>query len=62
MTNEKRRSQREKNANTLGLQRNAKVTEKGFQTSGFDNLNGNNRKDEGLGSKGWLGLKGYRCW
>lgn len=38
-----------KNANTLSLQRNAKVTEKGSQTSGFDNLNGNNRKDEGSG-------------
>lgn len=48
MTNEKRCSQR-KNANTLSLQRNAKVTEKGSQTSGFDNLNGNNKKDEGSG-------------
>lgn len=48
MTNEKRCSQR-KNANTLSLQRNAKVTEKGSQTSVFDNLNGNNRKDEGSG-------------
>lgn len=38
-----------KNANTLSLQRNAKVTEKGSQTSGFDSLNGNNRKDEGSG-------------
>lgn len=50
-----------KNANTLSLQRNAKVTEKGSPTSGFDNLNGNNRKDEGAGSKGWLGVKGCRC-
>lgn len=30
----------EKNANTFSLQRNAKVTAKGFQTSGFDNRNG----------------------
>lgn len=40
---------REKNANTLSLQRNAKVTEKGSQTSGFDDINGNDRKDEGWG-------------
>lgn len=39
----------EKNANTFSQQRNAKVTGKGFQTSGFDNLNGNNRRDESLG-------------
>lgn len=53
---------REKSANTLSLQRNAKVTEKGSQTSRFDNLNGNNRKDEGSGEKGGLGMKGGRCW
>jgi hypothetical protein len=38
-----------KNANTLSLQRNTKVIEEGSRTSGFDNTNGNNRKDEGSG-------------
>jgi len=36
---------RGKNANTLSLRRNAKVTRKGSQTSAFDNLNGNIGKD-----------------
>lgn len=36
---------RGKNANTLSLRRNAKVTSKGSQTSAFDSLNGNIGKD-----------------
>lgn len=36
---------RGKNANTLSLRRNAKVTRKGSQTSAFDSFNGNIGKD-----------------
>lgn len=38
-------SEGKKNANTLSLRRNAKVTGKGSQTSAFDNPNGNIGKD-----------------
>lgn len=39
----------EKKCQYIQPQRNAKVTGKGFQTSGFDNPNGNNRRDESWG-------------